>query len=225
LPSVKSLPPGVKVVEIGDAEVMGELFTSFGLAMLTGVLCIYIVLVLLFKDFLHPVTILAALPLSLGGAFVGLLMADKSFSMPSLIGLIMLMGIATKNSILLVEYAIVARRGHDGSDGRPAVAGMSRRDALLDACHKRARPIIMTTLAMGAGMLPIAIGLGAADSSFRSPMAVAVIGGLITSTVLSLLVVPAVFTYMDDLEGFIRRMAGKVRGKPVEAVVAVDARS
>jgi multidrug efflux pump subunit AcrB len=224
LPAVKNLPPGVKVVEIGDAEVMGELFASFGLAMLTGVLCIYIVLVLLFKDFLHPVTILAALPLSLGGAFVGLLIADKSFSMPSLIGLIMLMGIATKNSILLVEYAIVARRGNDGSDGHPVVAGMSRRDALLDACHKRARPIIMTTLAMGAGMLPIALGFGAADSSFRSPMAVAVIGGLMTSTVLSLLVVPAVFTYMDDLEHFIRRMAGKVRGKPdeVAAVRAVD---
>jgi len=207
LPAVKNLPAGVKVVEIGDAEVMGELFASFGLAMLTGVLCIYIVLVLLFKDFLHPVTILAALPLALGGAFVGLLIAQKSFSMPSLIGLIMLMGIATKNSILLVEYAIVARREHQ----------LSRLDALLDACHKRARPIIMTTLAMGAGMLPIAFGLGAADSSFRSPMAVAVIGGLITSTVLSLLVVPAVFTYMDDLEHFIKRMAGKVSGKPVEA--------
>ncbi|WP_426147998.1 efflux RND transporter permease subunit [Polaromonas sp. DSR2-3-2] len=220
LPTVKNLPPGVKVVEVGDAEVMGELFASFGLAMLTGVLCIYIVLVLLFKDFLHPVTILAALPLSLGGAFVGLLIADKSFSMPSLIGLIMLMGIATKNSILLVEYAIVARRGNDGSDGHPVVPGMTRLEALLDACHKRARPIIMTTLAMGAGMLPIALGFGAADSSFRSPMAVAVIGGLITSTVLSLLVVPAVFTYMDDLEQFIRRMAGKVRGKPVEVVTA-----
>ena len=214
LPSVRNLPAGVKVVEVGDAEVMGELFASFGLAMLTGVLCIYIVLVLLFKDFLHPVTILAALPLSLGGAFVGLLIADKSFSMPSLIGLIMLMGIATKNSILLVEYAIVARRGNDGSDGHPVVAGMSRRDALLDACHKRARPIVMTTLAMGAGMLPIAIGFGTADSSFRSPMAVAVIGGLITSTVLSLLVVPAVFAYLDDLEQFIARMVRKLRGRP-----------
>ena len=213
LPAVKNLPAGVKVVEIGDAEVMGELFASFGLAMLTGVLCIYIVLVLLFKDFLHPVTILAALPLSLGGAFVGLLLAQKSFSMPSLIGLIMLMGIATKNSILLVEYAIVARRGHDGSDGRPAVAGMSRGEALLDACHKRARPIIMTTLAMGAGMLPIAFGLGAADPSFRSPMSIAVIGGLITSTVLSLLVVPAVFTYVDDLEQWFRRMLAKLNGK------------
>jgi multidrug efflux pump subunit AcrB len=204
LPSIKNLPPGVKVVEVGDAEVMGELFASFGLAMLTGVLCIYIVLVLLFKDFLHPVTILAALPLSLGGAFVGLLLAQKSFSMPSLIGLIMLMGIATKNSILLVEYAIMARRDH----------GMSRFDALLDACHKRARPIIMTTIAMGAGMLPIAIGIGTADPSFRSPMSIAVIGGLITSTVLSLLVVPVVFTYMDDLEQAIRRLRGRLRRQP-----------
>jgi multidrug efflux pump subunit AcrB len=180
------------------------------------VLCIYIVLVLLFKDFLHPVTILAALPLSLGGAFVGLLIAQKSFSMPSLIGLIMLMGIATKNSILLVEYAIVARRGNDGSDGLPAVAPMGRFEALMDACHKRARPIIMTTLAMGAGMVPIAIGWGAADPSFRSPMAVAVIGGLITSTVLSLLVIPSVFSYLDDLEGGIKRVVARVRGRKPE---------
>jgi multidrug efflux pump subunit AcrB len=189
LPSIQNLPAGVKQLELGDAEVMGELFASFGLAMLTGVICIYIVLVLLFKSLLHPVTILAALPLSLGGAFVALLLTGKSFSMPSLIGLIMLMGIATKNSILLVEYAIVARRDH----------GLSRMDALLDACHKRARPIVMTTLAMGAGMLPLAVGWGAADSSFRSPMAVAVIGGLITSTLLSLLVIPAVFTLIDDM--------------------------
>ncbi|HSV44689.1 MAG TPA: efflux RND transporter permease subunit, partial [Ramlibacter sp.] len=212
LPSVKNLPAGVRVVEVGDAEVMGELFASFGLAMLTGVLCIYIVLVLLFKDFLHPATILAALPLSLGGAFVGLLIAQKSFSMPSLIGLIMLMGIATKNSILLVEYAIVARRDH----------GMNRFDALLDACHKRARPIIMTTIAMGAGMLPIAIGFGTADQSFRSPMSIAVIGGLITSTVLSLLVIPVVFTVMDDLEQLIRRTAARLRRKPKGAATAAQ---
>ncbi len=206
LPAIKNLPAGVKQLTLGDAEVMAELFESFGLAMLTGVLCIYIVLVLLFKDFLHPFTILAALPLSLGGAFVGLLVADKSFSMPSLIGLIMLMGIATKNSILLVEYAILARRGNDGSDGHPVVSPMSRFDALMDACHKRARPIVMTTLAMGAGMVPLAAGWGAADSSFRSPMAVAVIGGLITSTVLSLLVIPSVFTVMDDIERFLGKL-------------------
>ena len=195
LPSLRNLPPGVRQTSLGDAEVMGELFASFGLAMLTGVLCIYVVLVLLFKDVLQPFTILAALPLSLGGAFVALLAASKSFSMPSLIGLIMLMGIATKNSILLVEYAVMARRDH----------GMSRREALLDACHKRARPIIMTTIAMGAGMLPIALGSGMADPSFRSPMATAVIGGLITSTFLSLLVIPVVYTYVDDLEHLIAR--------------------
>ncbi len=201
LPSMRNLPPGVAMREVGDAEVMGELFASFGLAMVTGVLCIYIVLVLLFKDFLHPVTILSALPMSLGGAFVGLLIAQKSFSMPSLIGLIMLMGIATKNSILLVEYAIMARRDH----------GMSRVDALLDACHKRARPIIMTTMAMGAGMMPIALGLGTADPSFRSPMSIAVIGGLFTSTVLSLLVVPVVFLWMDDIEQWLGRSWGRLR--------------
>jgi multidrug efflux pump subunit AcrB len=120
--------------------------------------------------------------------------------MPSLIGLIMLMGIATKNSILLVEYAMVARRDH----------GMSRLDALLDACHKRARPIIMTTIAMGAGMLPIALGVGAADPSFRSPMAIAVIGGLFTSTVLSLLVVPVVFEVVDDTEHYLGRARARL---------------
>ena len=196
LPSIKNLPAGVKRINIGDAEMMGELFASFGLAMLTGVLCIFIVLVLLFKDFLQPITILAALPLSFGGGFVALLLTDKAFSMPSLIGLVMLMGIATKNSILLVEYAIVAQRDH----------GMSRMDALLDACHKRARPIVMTTIAMGAGMLPIAIGAGDADSSFRSPMAVAVIGGLVTSTLLSLLVIPVAFTYLDDFKHLNKRL-------------------
>lgn len=196
LPAIRDLPPGVRVLEVGDAEVMGELFLGFALAMLIGILCIYGVLVLLFHHVLHPITILAALPLSLGGAFVALLAARQAFSMPSLIGLIMLMGIATKNSILLVEYAIVARRER----------GLPRFDALMDACHKRARPIIMTSLAMGAGMLPIAVGWGAADPSFRSPMAVAVIGGLITSTFLSLLVIPAVYTYMDDLSGWIVRL-------------------
>ncbi len=210
LPSINNLPAGVSVLEIGDAEVQGELFASFGLAMLTGVLCIYIVLVLLFKAFLHPVTILAALPLSLGGAFVALLLTNKAFSMPSLIGLIMLMGVATKNSILLVEYAIEARREH----------GMDRVHAILDACHKRARPIVMTTIAMGAGMLPIAVGWGAADSSFRSPMAVAVIGGLITSTFLSLLVIPAVFTIVDDVANFFSRLFGR-RPEPMEVPPAV----
>lgn len=195
LPAIKSLPPSVRRAELGDVEAMSELFESFGLAMLIGVFCIYAVLVLLFKDFVQPVTILASLPLSLGGAFVALLVAHKAFSMPSLIGLIMLMGVATKNSILLVEYAIMARRDR----------GLSRFDALVDACSKRARPIIMTTIAMGAGMLPIALGIGV-DPSFRSPMAVAVIGGLITSTFLSLLVIPVVYTFVDDVEHRLRRL-------------------
>lgn len=196
LPSIQNLPLGVEQRELGDSEAMGELFASFGLAMMTGVVCIYFVLVLLFKDFLQPVTILVALPLSLGGAFLGMLVGGKALSMPSMIGLIMLMGIATKNSILLVEYAIVARRE----------LNLNRIDAILDACHKRARPIIMTTIAMTAGMLPLALEWGSGDGSFRSPMAVAVIGGLLTSTVLSLLVIPVVFTYVDDFEQFLARI-------------------
>ena len=202
LPSLANLPPGVTQTEIGDAEAMSELFSSFGLAMLTGVLCIYIVLVLLFKDFVQPVTILAALVLSIPGAFLALFITHTAISMPSMIGLIMLMGVATKNSILLVEYAIMARRDH----------AMTRWDALLDACHKRARPIIMTTIAMGAGMLPIALGWGV-DPSFRSPMAIVVIGGLITSTFLSLLVIPVIFTYVDDLVLWAGRMF-KRKAKP-----------
>ena len=196
LPSLSNLPPGVTQTTVGDAEAMAELFASFGLAMLTGVLCIYIVLVLLFKDFVQPVTILAALLLSIPGAFLALFITQTAISMPSMIGLIMLMGIATKNSILLVEYAIMARRDHH----------MTRWDALLDACHKRARPIIMTTIAMGAGMMPIALGWGV-DPSFRSPMAIVVIGGLITSTFLSLLVIPVIFTYVDDAVQWLLRLA------------------
>lgn len=201
-PSLTDLPPGVIHRSVGDAEAMAELFASFGLAMLTGVLCIYIVLVLLFHDFVQPITILAALVLSIPGAFLALFITQTALSMPSMIGLIMLMGIATKNSILLVEYAIMARRDR----------GMSRMDALLDACHKRARPIVMTTIAMAAGMLPIAIGLGT-DPSFRSPMAIVVIGGLITSTFLSLLVIPVIFTFVDDAVHKIKGLFGK-HGQP-----------
>ena len=202
LPSLSVLPPGVLQTTIGDAEAMNELFASFGLAMLTGVLCIYIVLVLLFKDFIQPLTILAALVLSIPGAFLALFLTGTALSMPSMIGLIMLMGIATKNSILLIDYVVLARREH----------GLNRWDALLDACSKRARPIIMTTVAMGAGMLPIAIGLGT-DPSFRAPMAIVVIGGLITSTFLSLLVIPVAYTYVDDAIERVRRL-GKHKASP-----------
>ncbi|WP_172197408.1 efflux RND transporter permease subunit [Niveibacterium sp. COAC-50] len=206
LPSLANLPPGVTQTTVGDAEAMAELFSSFGLAMLTGVLCIYIVLVLLFHDFVQPVTILAALVLSVPGAFLALFITHTALSMPSMIGLIMLMGVATKNSILLVEYAIMARREHH----------LSRWDALLDACRKRARPIVMTTIAMGAGMLPIAIGLGV-DPSFRAPMAIVVIGGLITSTFLSLLVIPVVFTFVDDGINLIKRVLPHRQHHPANA--------
>ena len=206
LPSLQQLPPGVMQTTVGDAEAMAELFQSFSLAMLTGVLCIYIVLVLLFKDFIQPVTILAALVLSIPGAFLALFVTHTALSMPSMIGLIMLMGIATKNSILLVDYVVLARRDH----------GLNRWDAVLDACHKRARPIIMTTIAMGAGMMPIALGLGV-DPSFRAPMAIVVIGGLITSTFLSLLVIPVVFTYVDDGMGLVGRVFRR-KGRDVQAV-------
>ncbi|MBL8314327.1 MAG: efflux RND transporter permease subunit, partial [Rubrivivax sp.] len=187
LPSLQNLPPGIIRTVVGDAEAMGELVEGFGLAMATGVLCIYIVLVLLFHAWVQPATILVALVLSIPGAILALYLTRTDLSMPALIGMIMLMGIAAKNSILLVEYAVMARREH----------GLNRWDALLDACHKRARPIVMTTVAMGAGMLPIAIGFGT-DPSFRAPMAIVVIGGLITSTFLSLLVVPVVYTLVDD---------------------------
>ncbi|MBO3703789.1 MAG: efflux RND transporter permease subunit [Candidatus Accumulibacter sp.] len=200
LPALKGLPPGISRPPSGDAERMAELFGSFGSAMLIGVLCIYVVLVLLFHDFLQPATILAALPLSVGGAFFALLVTHNSFSMPSVIGLLMLMGIVTKNSILLVEYAVMARREH----------GMARFEALIDACHKRAKPILMTTIAMVAGMAPIALGIGA-EPSFRSPMAIAVIGGLLTSTVLSLLVIPVVFTYVDDLLLLLKRVGRRLQ--------------
>jgi len=207
LPSLQSLPAGLVHTSTGDAEEMGELALGFGVAMLTGVVCIYMVLVLLLKDFMQPLTILAAPMLSIPGAFVALFLTGTAMSMPSMIGLIMLMGIATKNSILLIDYIILARRDH----------GLSRWDAIIDACSKRARPIIMTTIAMGAGMMPVALGVGA-DPSFRAPMAIVVIGGLITSTLLSLLVIPVVFTYVDDAVQWLRRLTRSHTVTPVHSV-------
>ncbi len=194
LPELQRLPPGVTVQPAGDSEVFQELFLGFGVAMLTGIVCVYGVLLLLFNHAGQPLTILIAVPLAAAGAFGALLATGTQISLPVLIGLIMLIGIAVKNSILVVDYAVDAMRLH----------GLSRHEALLDACHKRARPVVMTTLAMIAGMLPIALGY-AADSSFRAPMAIAVIGGLITSTVLSLVVVPAAFTMVEDIERFLFR--------------------
>ena len=188
LPAAQALPAGVQLLEGGDAEIAGELMSGFGAALVIGVICMFCVLVLLFGDFLQPFTILSALPLSLCGAFVMLLATGSELDVPSMIGLVMLMGIVAKNSILLVEYAVLGMRAH----------GARAEQAVLAACRQRARPILMTSLAMIAGMLPIALGLGA-DASFRQPMAIAVIGGLLSSTLLSLLVVPAVFVTVDGL--------------------------
>ncbi len=194
LEAYQKLPSGVHFVEQGDLKRQSELFTNFATAMALGIFCVYAVLVILFRDFLQPVTILMALPLALGGALFPLVITGTSFSMPAVIGLLLLMGIVSKNSILLMDYALVAREG-----------GMNRYDALVDACHKRARPIIMTTVAMSCGMLPAALSLVEGDPSFRQPMATVVIGGLITSTVLSLVVIPVVYTFIDDFEEIVVR--------------------
>ena len=198
LPIMKHLPDGVIQENLGQAEQFAELFGQLGLAFLAGVSMIYGVLVLLFRSFFKPVTILTALPLAMGGAFLGLLAMGESVSLPSLIGLLMLLGLAAKNSILLVEYAIERQR-----------AGLPQREAIMEACYERARPIVMTTVAMAAGMLPTALALGK-GSEFRQPMAVAVIGGLITSTVLSLVMVPVVYEMIDDLEHWLAPRLGRL---------------
>jgi multidrug efflux pump subunit AcrB len=193
LPAVASMPPDVSLKEAGDAETMRETFVSFGIAMALGVTAVLVILIILFRSVMQPITILASLPLSIAGAVFALLLFSKPLDMPVIIGLLMLVGIVTKNAIMLVDFAMVAVR-----------RGFGRVAALMDAGHKRARPIIMTTIAMVAGMLPGALGLGE-GGEFRSPMAVAVIGGLVLSTLLSLLFVPAMYTIMDDIGGLLRR--------------------
>ncbi len=192
LPFLKNLPAGVSRPLYGDAEGMQELFASFGLAIMAGVGLIFGVLILLFRSFVKPVVILAALPLSLAGAFLALLATGGELNLPVLIGLLMLMGLAAKNSILLVEHAVEAER-----------MGKSQTEALLEAAHERTRPIIMTTIAMAMGMLPTALGVSS-GSEFRQPLAVAVIGGLVSSTALSLVLVPVVYAVMDDFENWLR---------------------
>ncbi len=194
LPAVRALPAGVTLVESGDAEILGQLFGGFALALAIGVLCKYAVQVLLYKDWLQPLTVLSTLPLCVGGALLALLLAGAALSLPALIGLVMLFGVVTKNSILIVDYALIAERER----------GLSHAEALLDACAKRARPVMMTTVAMVAGLLPMSLGWGG-DGSFRQPMAIAVIGGLITSTALSLVVVPVVSLVVHGARETLRR--------------------
>jgi multidrug efflux pump subunit AcrB len=213
LPTMTHLPEGVHRVETGQAEFMTELFNNFLLAIAAGILMVLAVLVLLFARVFQPITILSALPLSLGGAVLALLITGKPFSLPVVIGVLMLMGIVAKNSILLVDFAIEEMR-----------AGKTRLQAILEAGHKRARPIVMTTVAMVAGMVPVAAGWGG-DSDFRSPMAIAVIGGLVTSTLLTLVIVPAVFTLFDDIERWLAPRAGKLLAEPIGAPAGLPGNS
>jgi HAE1 family hydrophobic/amphiphilic exporter-1 len=198
LPVMKHLPPGVGRSEEGQERANTELAVGFVTAILSGVGLVYAVMVLLFRSFLKPVVILMALPTAVGGALLALMATDSALSIPSAIGFLMLLGLAAKNSILLVEYAIERER-----------EGKSQREALMEACRERARPIVMTTVAMAAGMLPTALTLGK-GSEFRQPMAIAVIGGLITSTVLSLLLVPVVYEFVDDIERWLAPRLGRL---------------
>lgn len=204
------LPAGTRIQPAGDAEIMGEVFSAFGLAMGSGVMLVYVVLVLLFHNFVTPVTILLSLPLAIGGAILALFVTGNSISMAVVIGFLMLMGIVTKNSIMLVEFALTAM-GH----------GTPKREAILDAVHKRARPIVMTTIAMSAGMMPSAMAAGE-GGEFRAPMAIAVIGGLLLSTVLSLLFVPSLFSVIHGAQnrvfGWVGRKIGlnRARRQPAE---------
>ncbi|KQP24660.1 ABC transporter permease [Methylobacterium sp. Leaf102] len=204
LPAAKNLPPGVVIRQTGDAEVMGEVFEGFALAMGAGLMMVFGVLVLLFGNFLQPLTILFSLPLSIGGAILGLLIFNKPISMPVVIGILMLMGVVTKNAIMLVDFAL-----------EEMAKGVDRATAITDAGAKRARPIVMTTIAMAAGMVPSAMALGI-GGEFRAPMAIAVIGGLIVSTGLSLIFVPAIFVLVDDLSRLFVRLFARFIGQKDE---------
>ena len=200
LPTAKNLPPGVTLSQVGDAEIMNEVFSGFAMAMGTGLMMVLAVLILLFGSMLQPLTILFSLPLSIGGAILGLLIFQKPISMPVVIGILMLMGVVTKNAIMLVDLAIEEMK-----------FGVDRAAAIIDAGRKRARPIVMTTIAMAAGMVPSAMAFGI-GGEFRSPMAIAVIGGLIVSTLLSLVFVPAIFVLMNDAQVVLARWFGRLVG-------------
>ncbi|MEM8673228.1 MAG: efflux RND transporter permease subunit [Cyanobacteria bacterium P01_G01_bin.67] len=197
LPAMNPLPPGVSEEPFGDAKIMRDVFSRFLGALSLAILCIYAILVLLYSNFLYPLAIMVSLPLSIGGAFLGLLLTQKELGLFALIGIVLLMGLVTKNAILLVDFTLAAM-----NEGKP------KSKALVEAGVSRFRPILMTTLSTIAGMSPIALALGA-DGEVRSPMAIAVIGGLITSTLLTLVVVPVIFTYIDSFYRGFRRLVVK----------------
>ncbi|MEH2441010.1 efflux RND transporter permease subunit [Nostoc sp.] len=191
LPVMQNLPPGVVQQPSGSAKIMQEIFGRFGGALGLALMCIYAILVLLYNNFLHPLSIMAALPFCLGGALVTLMVAQKPLGLYALIGIILLLGIVTKNSILLVDYTIINMQ-----------QGKTQRQALIESGVSRLRPIMMTSLATIAGTLPLALGIGA-GSEVRQPMGIAIMGGFTTSTLLTLVVVPVIFSYIDNFQNWI----------------------
>lgn len=189
-----SLPPGVQTRFVGDVQMMEESFASINFSLMLAVVLIYMVLAAQFESLVHPFTIMLSLPLSLVGALGLLAITGRTLSILSMIGMIMLMGLVTKNGILLIDYTNLLRD-----------RGMSRNDAVLRAGPVRLRPILMTAFSTIAGMLPVAIGLGSGAEA-RAPMGTAIVGGMLTSTVLTLVVVPVVYTLMDDLGLLARRL-------------------
>jgi len=197
------MPPGYRFQFGGSTKNMAETFSYAISALVLAVVFIYMILASQFKSFLQPLALMTALPLTLIGVVLALLLFGSSLSMFSVIGVIMLMGLVTKNAILLVDFAIRARQPQEQADGT-VKPGLSRHDALLMAAEVRLRPILMTTLAMIFGMVPLAFALSE-GSEQRAPMGQAVIGGVITSSLLTLVVVPVVYCYLDDLAEWMKR--------------------
>ncbi|MEH2369407.1 efflux RND transporter permease subunit [Nostoc sp.] len=191
LPAMQNLPPGVIQQPSGSAKIMQDIFGRFGGALGLALMCIYAILVLLYNNFLHPLSIMAALPFCLGGALVALMVAQKPLGIYALIGIVLLLGIVTKNSILLVDYTIINMQ-----------EGKTQRQALIESGVSRLRPILMTSFATIAGILPLALGIGA-GSEVRQPMGIAIMGGFTTSTLLTLVVVPVIFSYIDNFQTWI----------------------
>jgi multidrug efflux pump subunit AcrB len=198
LPAVQNLPDGVEKVEVGAAKWQAELVQNFILAVVAGVFLVFAVLVLLYKRVLPPFVNMGSLLLAPLGGALALHLTGNPMSLPVMIGILMLLGIVAKNSILLIDFAI-----------EEIGKGVPKDEAIVDAGHKRAQPIVMTTVAMVAGMLPIAFSF-TGDGSWRAPMGVVVIGGLILSTVLTLVIVPAGFSLADSFEQWLGRRMGRM---------------
>jgi HAE1 family hydrophobic/amphiphilic exporter-1 len=206
-----NLPPGYRFDFGGEQKDFMETVGYMIEALMLAVVFVYLILASQFGSFLQPLAIMLSLPLSLIGVMLALMVTRGTFNIMSMIGVIMLMGLVTKNAILLVDFANKARE-----------RGSDRRQALIDAGELRLRPIVMTTLAMIFGMLPTALALGA-GAEFRAPMAHAVIGGLIASTLLTLVVVPVVYTYLDDFGSWVGGIVKRWTSAPAEVPANVPA--